>query len=193
MMTRAAGRCALYLVAHARHGDAFQRRRHDHGQLRHLARTTARRTGTSRTGSWRAISTTCRSCGSSPNAFLRLGRGGLADWRRSRRSESGSPLNVTIQGDRANTGTGGQRAGSGRPGSGDATASRTPTGLGLIELLRSRCVCGAGDFHVRQRAAQSAERPELDRHRPVVDEELPARRRLRDSSSASSCSTPSTP
>ncbi len=33
-----AGRRALHLVAHARHGDALERRRRDDGQLRHLAR-----------------------------------------------------------------------------------------------------------------------------------------------------------
>ena len=58
---RTAGRRALHVVAHARHGHALQRRRPDDGQLRHLAQTTAPPTGTFRTGSWRAISTTFRS------------------------------------------------------------------------------------------------------------------------------------
>ena len=58
---RPAGGRALHLVAHARHGHAFERRRQDDGQLRHLAGLRSRRTGTSRTASSRATSTTCRS------------------------------------------------------------------------------------------------------------------------------------
>ena len=56
-----AGGRALHVVAHARHVDALERRRPDDGQLRHLARLRPGRAGTSRTGSWRAISTTFRS------------------------------------------------------------------------------------------------------------------------------------
>ena len=43
---------ALHLVEDARHGHALQRRRPDREQLRHLTATTARPTGTCRTGSW---------------------------------------------------------------------------------------------------------------------------------------------
>ena len=70
---------------------------------------------------------------SSPNTFLRSVVGG---WQVGGITvyESGSPLNVTIQGDRANTGTGGQRA--------DLVGSIPkrncqphPTGLGLVNCF----------------------------------------------------------
>jgi Carboxypeptidase regulatory-like domain/TonB dependent receptor len=70
---------------------------------------------------------------SSPNAFL---RSVVAGWQIGGITtyESGTPLNVTIQGDRANTGTGGQRADLVGPVP-ESNCQPNPTGLGLVNCF----------------------------------------------------------
>jgi hypothetical protein len=70
---------------------------------------------------------------SSPNAFL---RSVVAGWQIGGITtyESGTPLNVTIQGDRANTGTGGQRADLLGPLP-EMNCQPNPTGLGLVNCF----------------------------------------------------------
>ncbi len=82
---------------------ALERRRHDDGQLRHLAGLRSRRTGTSRTGSSPATSTTFRSSGTRRRRCCGLIVGG---WQVSGVTtlQSGSPVNITISQDVANIG-----------------------------------------------------------------------------------------
>jgi hypothetical protein len=69
----------------------------------------------------------------SSNAFLRMGLGG---WQVSGVAtfQSGTPLNVTIQGDRANIGRGGQRPDLVNPGV-ELDCQPNPSGLGLVNCI----------------------------------------------------------
>ena len=87
--------------------------------------------------------------------------------------QSGTPVNVTLNGDNANIGISNLQ----RPNLVGAVPSLNCQAIcrqsGVGQLLRRRGVSDAGRLHVRQRAAEPAARAEIRHDRPVADEELP--------------------
>ena len=91
--------------------------------------------------------------------------------------QSGTPINVTLSGDPANIGISNLQ----RPNLVGTVPSLNCQPLAeqprAGQLLRCVGVPAARGVHVRQRPAQPVAGPQVGRHRPVADEELPDRRR----------------
>jgi hypothetical protein len=130
-------------------------------------RTTARPTGTSRTASWRATSSSCRS--SARRARCEVPARRLADRGRDHAPERHAGQHHVRRGPRQHRHRGPAAAEPGRRGAepqlrAEQHGHHRPGAARAVELLRPERVRAARSVHVRQHPAQRPARPELEGH-----------------------------